>query len=211
MDQSDLQNAKELTWGFYQKLDNAKVSEMENIIAAHTTENHVWLGYYPFDELKGSKEIANIFWAPFRNAVNNMQRRVDIFLAGKNDIDNFQSTWVVSMGHLMGLFDNAWLGIQPTGKMIFLRYCEFNRIKNGKIAETAMYFDIPHFMTQAGYEPFPNATAAHLVQPGPMTHNGLLFDQQDPKEGEKTLNLINLMINDPVSYTHLTLPTILLV
>ena len=39
MDQSDLQNAKELTWGFYQKLDNAKVSEMADIIAAHTDED----------------------------------------------------------------------------------------------------------------------------------------------------------------------------
>ena len=100
------------------------------------------------------------------------------------------------MGHLVGLFDNAWLGIQPTGKMILMRYCEFNRIENGKIAETAMYFDIPHFMVQAGYNPFPNATAAHLVQPGPITHNGLLFDQQDPNEGKKTLHLINSMISD---------------
>ena len=100
------------------------------------------------------------------------------------------------MGHLMGLFDNAWLEIQPTGKIILLRYCEFNRIENGKIAETAMYFDIPHFMTQAGYKPFPNATASHLVQPGPITHDGLLFDPQDPKEGKKTLRLINSMIND---------------
>ena len=144
MYQYDLQNAKELVWRFYQKLDNAKVSEMADIIAAHTDKDHVWLGYHPFNEIRGSNEIAHVFWAPFRNAVNNMQRRVDIFLAGKNDIDNFQSTWVVSMGHLMGLFDNTWLGIQPTGKMIFLRYCEFNKIENGKIAETAMYFDIPH-------------------------------------------------------------------
>ena len=196
MHQSDLQNAKELVWRFYQKLDNAKVSEMADIIAAHTDKDHVWLGFHPFNEIKGSNEIANLFWAPFRYAVNNIQRRFDIFLAGANEIDNFQSTWVVSMGHLMGLFDNKWLGIQPTGKMIFLRYCEFNRIENGKIAETAMYFDIPHFMTQAGYKPFPNATAAHLVQPGPMMHNGLLFDQQDPKEGKKTLSLINSMIKD---------------
>ena len=82
MYQSDLQNAKELVWRFYQKLDNAKVSEIADIIAAHTDKDHVWLGYHPFNEIRGSNEIANVFWAPFRNAVNNMQRRVDIFLAG---------------------------------------------------------------------------------------------------------------------------------
>ncbi|RCL79937.1 MAG: nuclear transport factor 2 family protein, partial [Rhodobacteraceae bacterium] len=41
MYQSDLQNAKELVWRFYQKLDNAKVSEMADIIAAHTDEHHI--------------------------------------------------------------------------------------------------------------------------------------------------------------------------
>ena len=196
MDQHDLQNAKELIWNFHQKLDGAQISEIGDIIAADTDENYIWRGYHPFNEIRGSKKIANLFWAPFRTAVSKLQRRVDIFLAGKNEIDNFKSTWVVSMGHLMGLFDNAWLGIKPTRKIISLRYCEFNRIENGKIAETAMYFDIPHFMIQADYDPFPNATAAHLVQPGPSTHDGLLFDPQDPKEGEQTLHLINSMIND---------------
>jgi hypothetical protein len=134
MDQPDLQNEKQLIWNFHQKLDGAKVSEIGDIIAAHTDEGHVWLGYHPFDKIKGSNEIADLFWAPFRNAVSSVQRRVDIFFAGKNEIDNFKSTWVVSMGHLMGLFDNAWLGIHPTGKLVFLRYCEFNRVENGKIA-----------------------------------------------------------------------------
>ena len=196
MDQNDLQTEKELIWNFYQKLDGAQISEIGDIIAAHTDEDYIWRGYHPFNELRGSNEIADLFWAPFRNAVNKLQRRVDIFLAGKNEIDNFKSTWVVSMGHLMGLFDNAWLGIKSTGKLILLRYCEFNRIENGKIAETAMFFDIPHFMVQAGYKPFPNASASHLVQPGPITHDGLLFDLQDPKEGKKTRDLINSMVND---------------
>ncbi len=59
-----------------------------------------------------------------------------------------------------------------------------------------MYFDIPHLMMQAGINPFPNQTAAHLVQPGPLTHDGLLHSPQDPKEGQKTLATINTMISD---------------
>lgn len=131
-----------------------------------------------------------------RYSIENMQRRQDIFFAGLNEIDGYKSTWVVSMGHLMGLFDRAWLGIQPTGKMAFLRYCEFHRVEGGKIKETSMYFDIPHLMIQAGLNPFPNATAAHLVQPGPMTHDGLLHDVQDKAAGEQTLRVINRMISE---------------
>jgi predicted ester cyclase len=101
----------------------------------------------------------------------------------------------VSMGHLMGLFDEPWLGIKPTGKMAMLRYCEFNKVENGKISETAMFFDIPHLMVQAGLQPFPPQTAAQLVQPGPMTHSGLMFNEQEPAQGEKTLAAINNMMN----------------
>jgi len=125
-----------------------------------------------------------------------MQRRMDIFLVGKNEMDGFQSTWVMSMEHLMGLFDQDWLGIPCTGKMAFLRYCEFNRVEQGKIVETAMYFDIPHLMIQAGVNPFPPQTATHLVQPGPMTHDGLLYDAQPEAQGAATLASINAMISD---------------
>jgi hypothetical protein len=51
-------------------------------------------------------------------------------------------------------------------------------------------------MIQVGLRPFPTQTAAHLVQPGPMTHDGLMFGEQDPKEGEKTLATIDFMVND---------------
>ncbi len=73
-------------------------------------------------------------------------------------------------------------------------------IEDGKITETAMFFDIPHVMLQAGLNPFPPQTAAHLVQPGPMTHDGLMFDAQDPTEGRRTLDAINGMLNDLVQW-----------
>ena len=51
MDQHDLQNAKELIWNFHQKLDGAQISEIGDIIAAHTDENYIWRGYHPFNEI----------------------------------------------------------------------------------------------------------------------------------------------------------------
>lgn len=191
---SDFQSEKSLVLDFYTAFDSPD-ADMDAELGTTISDDYVWRGYHPFGELKRTAAVSQ-FWQPFRKAVTSMQRRQDIFFAGKNQIDGFESTWVVSMGHLMGLFDHPWLGIHPTGKMIFLRYCEFNRVENGKIAETAMYFDIPHFMIQAGLAPFPPATAAHMVQPGPMTHDGLLFDRQNPAVGETTLATINAMISD---------------
>ncbi|MGP6089350.1 ester cyclase [Antarctobacter jejuensis] len=192
----DFQAEKLLVREFYRRLDGANIQNLPAILAEYTTDDCLWRGFHPFNELTGPEEIAERFWQPFRQSLTRMQRRMDIFMAGRNEMDGFSSTWVVSMGHLMGLFDQTWLGIAPTGKMAFLRYCEFNRVEGGKIVETSMYFDIPHLMMQAGLQPFPPQTAAHLVQPGPITHDGLLFDPQPEEVGTTTLATINAMIGD---------------
>jgi predicted ester cyclase len=103
------------------------------------------------------------------------------------------------MGHMMGLFDQDWLGIPSSGKMGFLRYVEFNRITDGKISETALFCDIISVMQQVGLNPLPLQTGAAFITPGPRTHDGLLFERQDPEEGRKTLAVINQMISDLTS------------
>lgn len=188
------QSEKNVVLELYSELDSS--NDVSGVIAKYVGETYHWRGYHPFGELFDPAEVEQKFWQQLRASLQHIQRRQDIFFAGRNQMDDYQSVWVVSMGHLMGLFDSPWLGIRPTGKMAFLRYCEFNRVQDGKIIETTLFFDIPHLMTQAGQNPFPTQTAAHLVQPGPMTHDGLLFEQQDPQQGEKTLATINAMIND---------------
>ena len=190
------QAEKKIVRDFYRALDSAEIDGLARVMRQYCEPGFLWRGYHPFNEITGPDAVAEAFWSPFRAALSSMQRREDIFMAGRNETDGFTSVWVVSMGHLMGLFDQAWLGIAPTGKMAFLRYCEFNRIEDGRITETAMFFDIPHLMIQAGLDPFPPQTAAHLVQPGPMTHDGLLFDAQPREEADRTLAAINAMISD---------------
>ena len=193
---TDFHPAKRLVRDFYAALDSAPAEKLPEVMARHVAPDALWRGFHPFNELTGPKAVATTFWQPLRASLTRLQRRMDIFMAGRNEIDGFRSVWVVSMGHLMGLFDRPWLGIAPTGRMAFLRYAEFHRVEDGQIRETAMYFDIPHLMMQAGQNPFPPQTAAHLVQPGPMTHDGLLFDDPPAEEGAATLAAINAMIGD---------------
>ena len=188
------QSEKKIVLDFYAALETAEGPAIATVFQRYCSEDYVWHGFHPFNDLQGPENVAQTFWIPLKKSLSRTQRRMDVFMAGRNCIDGFSSVWVVSMGHLLGLFDAPWLGIRPTRKMALLRYAEFNRIENGKIVETAMYFDIPHLMMQAGLHPFPPQTAAQLVQPGPITHAGLLFDAQPPEEGEKTLALIGEMV-----------------
>lgn len=190
------QKEKQLVLDFYAALDSAVGDDIATVMARFCAPDCLWRGFHPFHEQTGPRAVAEVFWKPLHAALGHLQRRMDIFMAGQNAVDGNPGIWVVSMGHLMGLFDAPWLNIPPTGKMAFLRYCAFHRVEGDRITEAAMFFDIPHLMMQAGLQPFPPQTAAHLVQPGPMTHDGLLYDPQPPEEGKKTLAAIDFMIDD---------------
>jgi len=197
---SNYQSQKKLVLDFYHELDSAIGDKNFEVINKYCLDKYVWRGFHPFNQINSTERVVNKFWIPFKASMSRMQRRMDIFMAGKNSL-SASGVWVVSMGHLMGLFDKPWLGILPTGKMIFLRYCEFNRIEDNKIVETAMYFDIPHLMTQAGICPFKSQTAVHLIQPGPLNHDGLLYDQQSEIETKKTITAIDFMVSDIKDWT----------
>ena len=194
---TDIQANKALVRRFYDELDAASGDGIGEALQRCTADGYHFRGMHPFYGQWGADAVAEVFWKPFRHAVGPIQRRQDIFMAGVNEIDG--SEWVCSMGHLMGLFDREWLGIPPTGKMTFLRYVEFNRITGGRIGETALFCDVLGVMRQAGLNPLPPATGAEFVTPGPRTHDGLLFDAQDPVETARTLALVNRMKDDLVS------------
>ena len=159
-------------------------------------------GMHPFDTMDSAREVVEKFWDPLKRSIGSWQRRADMFLAGENWIDEqaglSPGVWVVEMGHLVGLFDQDWLGIRATNKLMFLRYAEFHRVENGKIAETASYIDLVSVLHQAGFDPFGSQTGAQIISPGPRNHGGLLYDAQNPGEGRKTLDLINAMVADLV-------------
>ena len=190
------QTEKDLVCAHHAAITTATSATVAKQMAQHTSPDWHWRGYHPFHEQCGADAVAASFWAPFLTAMSRVQRRQDVFFAGLNQIDQGASVWVVSMGHLMGLFDAPFLGIPATRKITMLRYAEFNRVEQGRIVETAFFCDLIHLMHQAGLRPLPPQTGQHLVQPGPATHDGLLYTAQDPAQGVKTLDLINRMIGD---------------
>jgi len=196
---TDFQENKALVRRYFDELDNAEGDQIAKVLNTYTTNDYLWRGMHPFHEQSSAEAVADIFWKPLQQSFRSMQRRQDVFMAGANVWDGVQSEWVCAMGHLMGLFDQDWLGIPASGKLAFLRYVEFNRITEGKISETALFVDIIGVMQQVGLNPLPLQTGASIVTPGPRTHDGLMFDKQDPIESKKTIDLIKQMIDDLIS------------
>ncbi|MBL8582928.1 MAG: nuclear transport factor 2 family protein [Rhizobiaceae bacterium] len=193
---TSFQETKAVVRAFVRDLDAVADGEIENAIARHTAPDFLWRGMHPFYEQHGAKAVADVFWRPLRKALRPIQRREDIFIAGENDVAKRGGVWTCSMGHMMGLFDEPWLDIPPTGKLAFLRYCEFHCVADGKIVETAFFCDVIGIMQQAGLHPLAPQSGAAILTPGPMTHDGLLYGETNPAEGEKTLELVNRMARE---------------
>jgi len=189
-----IQAAKRLVRDHYAAIEAATADTIGAVLAERTSADWHWRGMHPFYEHYGAADVAASFWQPFLTSMSSVQRREDIFFANENSLDGEDGIWVASMGHLMGLFDAPFLGINPTRKITMLRYAEHNRVLDGKIVETALFCDLIHLMHQAGLRPLPAQTGQHLIQPGPRTHDGLHYD--GAADGTQTLDLINRMIGD---------------
>ena len=191
---SRYQEHKRLVQAYYRELEAATAETAAKVIDTYIGQDYHWYGVHPFGEQTHAEGVAEAFWKPLFQAWSHVQRRQDIFFAGTSEIDG--TDWVVCMGHFMGLLDGDWLGIPATRRITFLRYADFNCIRDGKISRSGFFCDIIGVMHQVGINPLPPQTGASFVYPGPRTHDGLLLKPQDEDEGIKTLELVNRMIND---------------
>lgn len=192
---ADLSSAKAAVLAHQKNLDSATADKLEGALAEYTTPDCAFHFVHPFNEVVGSESAASVFWRPVRQSFSPLQRRQDIFMAGHNAVNDDSSVWVVSMGHLLGLFDKPFLGMRPTRQGCMLRYAEFYCVSDGKITQITKFLDIMNLMAQVRAEVMPPSTAATMVTPGPHTHDGLLFSEQAAGEGQRTLDLYQRMIN----------------
>lgn len=190
----DLQAIKAVVLAHHAALDAARPGEAREALGRHCAPDMAWMGMHPWGEVRGLDRLAAEVWEPLRAALGPLQRRPDIFLAGNAVLHARPGDWVCEMGHFLGLHDRPWLGIPPTRRAAFLRYCEWSRVEEGRIVEQALYLDLEFLMAQAGVSPYARPTGAVVLTPGPRTHDGLLLGAHPPEEGRATLALIERMI-----------------
>ena len=184
---------KALVLEYQDELERASPQNLSRVIGSFVASDYRWHGVHPFEEQRGVDAVVDAFYKPFLGAWDYVQRRQDILMAGASV---FGGDWVVSMGHFVGMFGSNWLGIPATGRLTFLRYCEFHEVKDGRIGETYFLADLIGVMNQAGVNPLPMPTGADIIVPGPKTHDGILLGPQAEAESAKTLELIERMARD---------------
>lgn len=193
------QNNKAAVWDYWQKLNHAGIENMPEVVRAAVHDDVNWNGSAPIDQLVGVDALITEFWEPLLRSFPDLKRTPDIFMGGIEDGESRYAgehgeQWVSGCGHLTGTFVEDWLGIPATGRKTNMYFGQFYVMREGKIAESYVMFDILSVMRQAGYEVLPPSPGADGGKvPAPAAGDGILLTEQDPLAGRKTIQLVDAM------------------
>jgi hypothetical protein len=200
----DIQTAKRLILDYTEARDGAlSDNETLQVCKKYMIEDHSYRGMNPFYDLKGPEALASVVWSPIKDAMPTLQRRSDIFFAGRHNLLETAGCWVVEMGNFIGDFTDDWMKIPATGSATYLPYATLYRVEHNLILETVEFLDIFAVITQAGLNPFlPNQSGGFIMSPGPKTHNGLLTNGMERTTTAKTHVLtLDMLTELATSYT----------
>ena len=184
------QKNKEVIWDFWQKLNYADTDKVASIIRAVTHHDVSWNGPHPINCLMGVDALINNFWQPLLRSFPDLKRSTYIFMGGMSGSDE----WVSGVGYLTGTFVKDWLGIPATGEITNIHFGQFYVMRDEKIAESYVIYDLLAVMRQAGFQVLPPARGGEGGKiPGPRAGDGVLLTEQDELETRKTRQLVDAM------------------
>lgn len=88
---------------------------------------------------------------------DNWQRPFQAAFSDKVCIDEarlIDGEWAASFGRQEATHSGEFMGIAPTGKRVEIRYMDFWKVVDGKIADNWVMVDFPHVLAQLGVDVF---------------------------------------------------------
>ena len=180
---------------FFKEMNATKTSDVKNVLENYCDENIIVNITSPFEEINGIESFYNEFCQPLLSSFPDLENQPYILIGSDYEGKNYVSC----TGNLVGTFKVDWLSIPATNQPTWLRFTILFRIENNKIIKAWYFFDMLDIIRQAGFNLFPNK-GIELVPPAPMTNDGILNYDTNSDEGEKTLNLINNMLDGLSNY-----------
>lgn len=173
---------------FTEALRNVDEAQMQEIIKKYYATDADWYGPYPFPQVKGVEAIYDTFYKPMLKSFPDMSKNMVHLLGGTCEGDD----WVISSGFVVANFKEDFLDIPHTNTVVFIRYAEYYKFVDGKIAESRLFLDILDLIRQAGIRVIPTI-GPEIISPGPATRDGVVLYDVDEADGVKTRELIEIM------------------
>lgn len=158
------------------RVAEAGLGGIEAALAAAYHPQAQWRGSHPLNEMTGIEAIAEIVWKPLLRSLPDLERRDNILIGGTYEGDDL----VGAVGHYCGTFRHDWLTIPATGQPLYIRYGEFHRMVDGRIAQSTVLIDVLDVIRQAGFWPVAPSLGTEEQWPGPFTADGIVLSEPDP-------------------------------
>ncbi|MDH3747601.1 MAG: ester cyclase [Gammaproteobacteria bacterium] len=110
------------------------------------SETFRWMGNAGCGFKQGLKEFQDHWQRPFQAAFSD---KVCI-----DEARVTQGEWCAAFGRQEAVHSGPFMGIEPTGKRVEIRYMDFWKVVDGKIVDNWVMVDFPHVMQQLGVDPF---------------------------------------------------------
>jgi len=146
---------------------------------------------HPIGCIEGADALFERGYAPLLDAIPDLERRDYIAVGAVAD----DGHWIGCSGYYAGVFEAPWLNIPPTRHLVHIRYIEFFRVVDGRLADLRLLWDIPAIMMQAGAWPMAPSLGVELLVPGPATCDGLVAQASDPAVSAASMKLVDDMVD----------------
>jgi hypothetical protein len=140
------QKNKEVVWDFWQRMNYLDASQVTLLIKSTCHPDINWNGPHPLNHVEGVDALLTEFWYPLLRSFPDLKRKPYIFMGGNSG----EEEWVSGVGYLTGTFVQDWLGIPATGEKTNIHFGQFYVMRDQKIAESYVIYDLLAVMRQAG-------------------------------------------------------------
>ena len=109
-------------------------------------EGFVWRGNCGCGTKRGLREFQNNWQSPFQAAFSD---KVCI-----DEARLYMGEWAAAFGRQEATHSGPFMGLAPTGRRVQIRYMDFWRVEDGRIADNWVMVDFPHVLAQLGHDVF---------------------------------------------------------
>ena len=141
-DMSKTDETRRVIEGMVDGLNDHRIDDIGDFF----NEGFRWMGNAGCGIKTGLKEFQDNWQRPFQAAFSD---KVCI-----DEARLYMGEWAAAFGRQEAVHSGTFMGIEPTGKTVEIRYMDFWKVVDGKIVDNWVMVDFPHVMAQLGVDAF---------------------------------------------------------
>ncbi len=149
--------------GMVDGLNDHRIDDMGEFFA----ESFRWMGNFGCGTKEGLKAFQANWQKPFQAAFSD---KVCV-----DEARLFMGEWAAAFGRQEAVHSGPFMGVEPTGKRVTIRYMDFWKVEDGRITDNWVMVDFPGVLVQLGVDVFDGEgweafDRGERIPPAPKTH-----------------------------------------